>query len=157
MDLERTCTLIQDDEGYRERPYLDTKQNVTIGIGDNLSLEGITTLEQANKKYPNGISIEQARTKAQVTITRIANSLPYYIKVFNDLDDVRQAVLIDMAYNMGVNGLLKFHDTLNFILAEDYVSASKEMLRSDWAIIDVPNRAKRLSIMMLTGEWPDYV
>ncbi len=156
MNLEKTCSLIEVHEDYIQCAYLDSLGNVTIGIGDNLGNQGITTLEQANAKYPNGVSLEDARDKAKKTINKIFNSLPYYIVIFKDLDDVRQAVLIDMAFNMGVNGLLKFKATLAAINAEDWESASKDMLNSLWAS-QVQTRATSLAKMMLTGEWPPYV
>ncbi|MNR52556.1 hypothetical protein D3C85_1724170 [compost metagenome] len=57
-----------------------------------------------------------------------------------------------MAFNLGVEGLLKFKNTLRLVEIGDYKSASVEMLNSAWAR-QVGNRAKRLSKQMLTGEW----
>ena len=44
-----------------------------------------------------------------------------------------QAVMIDMAFNMGLGGLLTFTHTLEHIKNEDYKEASKEILNSQWA------------------------
>jgi lysozyme len=69
------------------------------------------------------------------------------------LDEVRLAVLVDMAYNLGVPGLLKFTTTLGHVKAGNYAAASETMLQSKWAT-QVGSRAIRLSKMMRSGEWP---
>jgi lysozyme len=71
-----------------------------------------------------------------------------------ELDDVRQAVLLDMAFNLGVTGLLGFHTTLKLVRLRRFVSASVQMLDSKWAG-QVKGRAIRLSKMMETGQWPE--
>ena len=54
------------------------------------------------------------------------------IKFFHKLDHIRQNVIIEMAYNMGLSNLLNFKNTLNYLKNEDYENASKEMLNSKW-------------------------
>ena len=66
------------------------------------------------------------------------------------LDEVRRDVCVDMAFNLGVNGFLKFRKTIGYIDDGKYRTASAEMLRSAWAD-QVGNRAVRLSEMMATG------
>jgi lysozyme len=66
------------------------------------------------------------------------------------LDDARQNVLMNMAFNLGVAGLLEFTKTLNFVKRREYEKASVEMLDSDWAK-QVGERAKRLAKVMKTG------
>ena len=57
-----------------------------------------------------------------------------------------------MAFQLGIDGLLKFKNTLNLIEAGDYETASKEMLNSLWAK-QTPERAKRLSEQIRTCQW----
>jgi lysozyme len=57
-----------------------------------------------------------------------------------------------MAFQMGVDGLLKFKNTLELIKNGKYKEASDAMLDSLWAK-QTPNRASRLSAQMKTGEW----
>jgi len=66
---------------------------------------------------------------------------------------VRQRVLLDMAFNLGISGLLKFKRTLKAIRAKQYEKAAEMMLDSRWAT-QVGQRAKRLSKMMATGHIP---
>ena len=68
------------------------------------------------------------------------------------LNDARKAVLINMAFQLGFNGLSKFRNMLAAVQSEQYVLAASEMLDSLWAK-QTPNRAKELSEQMLTGEF----
>ena len=70
-----------------------------------------------------------------------------------NLDEARQGVLANMTFEMGIDGLLEFKDTLLAVQAGDYQVASEEMLKSKWATKDAPARAQRLSLQMATGKW----
>jgi lysozyme len=61
-------------------------------------------------------------------------------------------VLVNMAFNMGINGLLGFKHTLELVRTGNYADAADAMLNSKWAE-QVGPRAKRLSEQMRTGEW----
>lgn len=68
------------------------------------------------------------------------------------LDEERQYVLIDMCFQLGINGLLKFKNMLAAIAAGDFEKASKECLNSAYAK-QTPARAKRIARLIKTGEW----
>jgi len=72
------------------------------------------------------------------------------VTVVNDLDAVRQRVVIDMAFNIGVPRLTGFKKMWAAIHCGDYEEAALEMMDSKWAR-QVGRRAKRLSLMMKTG------
>lgn len=126
-------------EGERLKPYRCTAGKLTIGIGRNLEDRGITAEESA---YLLGNDI----TGFYAALLR---ELPWVAQ----LDDVRQRVLLDMAFNMGIAGLLTFKNTLATIKAGDYEKAAGMMLQSRWAE-QVGQRADRLSRMMFTGKDP---
>lgn len=67
-----------------------------------------------------------------------------------DLDHVRKMVLMDMIFNLGMGGLLKFKNTLRFIEQGNYEQAADNMLQSKWAT-QVGERAKTLARQMRTG------
>jgi len=69
-----------------------------------------------------------------------------------DLDSVRQLVLMDMAFNMGVPRLRKFKKMWNAIHENKFDVAAKEMLDSRWAI-QVKSRSVKLSNAMHNGEF----
>jgi lysozyme len=126
-------------EGERLKPYRCTAGKLTIGVGRNLEDRGITAEESAYL-LANDIAREERA---------LIQALPWVAQ----LDEVRQRVLLDMAFNMGLGGLLQFKNTLATIKAGDYAKAATMMLDSRWAR-HVGQRAERLSRMMATGKTP---
>lgn len=122
-------------EGFRAKPYQDTEGYLTIGYGINLDA---------------GISKEEAEMILAHRVRKIQFDLISRLPYWNRLSPARQDVLINMAYNLGVAGLMKFKITLNMIEAERYEEAAKQMLQSKWAK-QVGRRAIELSIMMKKG------
>jgi lysozyme len=135
-----TTRLLTLHEGVRLKPYRDTVGKLTIGIGRNLDDRGITR-EEAEYLLSNDIS--------DVWL-RLVSLLPFFAR----LDTVRQSILLDMAFNLGVPGLMAFKNTLAAIGDGRYADAAAGMLASRWAE-QVGRRAQRLSEMMRTGNWPD--
>ncbi len=134
-DLE---SLLVRDEGEKLFAYKDTVGKITVGVGRCLDTEGITQIES---RYLLKNDIEK-HTLA------VLESLPWV----SQLNPARQAVLISMCFNMGLKGLLQFHNTLALIEQGKYQEASQAMLQSLWAK-QVGHRAERLSQQMATGEW----
>lgn len=130
-------SLLINDEGYKQFPYTDTTGHLSVGIGRNLVDRGISFLE-AVTLLENDISY---------VIERLTSLLPY----FNDLDEMRQIVLINMCFNLGVQGLLKFEKMLEFCKNNDFEKASEEILDSE-AAEQNPNRYKRLAFIMKNGQ-----
>lgn len=126
-------------EGERLKPYRCTSGKLTIGVGRNLEDRGITAQESAYLLANDIEAEERALVKA----------LPWVAQ----LDEVRQRVLLDMAFNMGIGTLLTFKNTLATVRAGDYQRAAVMMLDSRWAR-QVGERAQRLSRMMATGKVP---
>lgn len=125
-------------EGLKLKPYRCTEGYLTIGIGLNLDA---------------GITEEEAIWLLQSRLKGIIAQLERY-EWYTKLDPVRQKVMIDMAYNLGITGLLKFRKMIAAIELGDYEKAAKEMLDSKWAR-QVGKRAQRLAEMMRTGA--DYI
>jgi len=125
------------DEGMRLKPYRDTTGHLTIGVGRNLDDVGITKSE-AMRMLGNDIE----KCKRQLT-----DQLPIY----STLDAVRQEVLINMCFNLGIKGLLGFKDMIASLEIGNYIQASKDMKNSLWAR-QVGDRADRLALKMQRGE-----
>ena len=135
MDIIQQLTR---DEGVRLRLYSDTSGKLTIGVGRNLTDVGIRQSE--------------ANFMLQNDVDEVEHNLSIALPWVSNLDDVRKFALVNMAFNMGLHGLVSFHNTLTFMEKGDYASASVEMLKSHWAA-QVGDRAKRLSEQIKTGEW----
>lgn len=118
---------------------------LTIGYGHNLEAKGITAAI--------------AERLLDEDIDDAARGLVAALPWVADLDPVRQAVLVMMAFQLGVGsatsgtGLLGFRRTLKAIEAGAYDDASVSMLESKWSH-QVPKRAMRLAEMMASGRWP---
>jgi lysozyme len=139
MDREAMTRQLRLHEGERLKAYRCTSGKLTIGVGRNLEDRGITREESAYL-LGNDITAEWRDLQA---------ALPWVGR----LDDVRQRVLLDMAFNMGLGTLLTFRKTLAAIEAGDYQRGASMMLDSRWAS-QVGQRAERLSRMMATGKEP---
>ena len=127
---------IKISEGYRSKVYQCTAGYDTIGYGF-----AIKDLE-----LDEDICDMILERKIAKLVKRVGDRLPYLYTVPIEVHDV----LVEMAYQMGVSGLLKFKKTLMYIETKDYKDASVEMLDSRWAK-QTPNRAKKLSDIMASA------
>jgi lysozyme len=125
-------------EGLRLKPYRDTVGKLTIGVGRNIEDDGISEAE-AYALLDNDI----------ITHTLQAQKLP----VFQSLDSVRQDVLIDMVFNMGLPRVMGFKKMLAALAVGDWNEAAAEMRCSKWAE-QVGNRAIELAAMISSGQYP---
>lgn len=138
MNIEKLKDSIKKHEGLQLKVYTCPAGKLTIGYGRNVEDRGITQKE-ANILLENDIF-------------DIKLELEDKLPLFKFLDDVRQNVLVEMAFNLGIKGLLEFKKTLEYISVKDYDNASKEMLNSKWAN-QVGKRAITLSNLLKKGEF----
>lgn len=124
------------DEAQRLKPYKDSVGKTTIGVGRNLD--------------DVGVSQDEVDLMLSNDIARTTNELSSLLPWWTTLDEVRQRVIVNMAFNMGVKTLLTFTNTLKAVQEGRYVDASQGMRASKWAE-QVGPRAVRLSDMMATG------
>ena len=125
-------------EGLRLKSYICPAGKLTIGVGRNLDDKGITEAE--------------AMFLLKNDIDKVIKDLSKY-KWFNDLYPVRQKVIVDMAFNLGIAGLLKFKKMIAAFEEKDYEKAADEMVDSRW-YKQVGERGKRLENMIRSGD--DY-
>ena len=83
----------------------------------------------------------------------MAAALDAKIPWWRKAGEARSAVLLNMAFNMGLAGLLGFHATLQAVREGRWKDARDGMLASKWAG-QVGRRASELAEQMVTGEWP---
>lgn len=129
------------DEGVKKCAYKDSLGLLTIGVGrmvDSSVPGGGLRDDEISYMLNNDIDDR---------IDGLTRALPW----FQNLDDVRKAVLVNMSF-MGLSKLLAFTKTLDLIRHGQYDQAADEMLDSLWAK-QVGDRAKRLSDQMRTGQW----
>jgi lysozyme len=136
--MNRIKAQLVRHEGLRLKPYRCTAGKLTIGIGRNLDDRGISQKEAYAMLERDIQDCEQW----------LIDEIP---EVYNKLDEVRQSVLLNMCFNLGIKGLLEFKNTLSFIGAGDWERAANNMLASKWAK-QVGMRAIELSEMMRKGQ-----
>ena len=140
--IEKLTAQLRRDEGQRPLAYLDSLGLLTIGVGRLID----------SRKPGAGLRPDEIdyllRNDINDRVAALRKALPWFVK----LDQARQGVLINMAFQMGTAGLLAFRQTLALVRDGKYAEAADQMLKSKWAE-QTPGRAKRLSEQMETGEW----
>jgi len=133
MDRQRLFTQLKLHEGVEQKAYLCSAGYITIGVGRNLEDRGLSDAEIEFLLDNDVIIVENELTKA----------FPWW----KDMSEIRQRVLADMAFNMGVPRLKGFKNALAAMKEGDYAEAADEMMDSIWAK-QVGTRAARLAHMM---------
>ena len=140
--IDQLTAQLRRDEGTRATAYPDSMGWLTIGVGRLID----------SRKPGAGLRPDEIdyllRNDINDRVAALQKALPWFAK----LDQARQGVLINMAFQMGTAGLLAFRQTLALVRDGRYAEASEQMLKSKWAD-QTPGRAKRLSEQMKTGEW----
>lgn len=142
IDLVKITAQLRQDEGARACAYRDTLGFLTIGVGRLID----------ERRAGAGLRAHEIDFLLANDITDRVEALNRTLPWFKDLDDARQAVLVNMAFQLGVEGLLAFKTSLGLIEQRDYKNAADQMLRSRWAG-QTPARAWRMAKQMDTGAW----
>ena len=124
-------SLIEDikfEEGYRQFPYRCTAGKLSVGYGFNLDDVGFTK-DECDLILNYRIRKIQGQVKSTLY----------------DLDAPEEVweILYHLAYQLGLNGLLKFKKMIKALYDMDYETAADEGLDSLW-YKQTPNRANRL-------------
>lgn len=141
--MQKLKAELKVDEAVRQFPYddagipLTAKGKISIGIGRNLTDKGLSP-DEIDYLFQNDVN--DAYRQAQT------------LQWFTQLDEPRQAVILNMIFNGGLHGVLGFGKMIAAIQVHDYPTASKQMLDSLWAK-QVGPRATKLAARMLTGQW----
>ncbi len=139
--LALAAPLIKGEEACRLAAYQDTRGIWTIGWG------------RADAGVHPGLTCTQAEADAwfEVKVAGLIAQLDRAIPWWRGLSLPRQAVLLDMAYQMGLGGLLRFARALSAMEAGDWQAAHDAMLASAWDA-QTPGRAQVEARIMLTGQ-----
>jgi lysozyme len=148
--LDEYIKYIQQFEGMRTTVYIDTTGNPTIGMGTNLNND----LAKQNIQYMGhdineilvgnaAITVEDAYNLAEIDIKYILKVMPKVVGIqdFDSLPFPLKLILVDMAYNLGINGLQKFRKMIAAVNGKDYENVIVEMQDSKW-FNQVGNRSK---------------
>lgn len=137
MTEEQKIQITKGFEGISYLPYRCSAGKLTIGYGHNIEDRGIS----------QGVAELMLKEDMEIAQKEVASIFPF----FNKLNSERQFVLEDMCFNMGISRLTGFKKMLAAIEKEDFETAAKEMLDSNWAK-QVGRRADYLAIVMKLGK-----
>lgn len=113
--VDVAISRLKVDEGFRAKPYRDTNRMLTIGYGCNLEA-GLT---------PHA---------AEALLTAQADELHTALAVYcwyEALDEVRQSVCLEIAFNTGLHGLQSFPRMIDALRQQDWATAAQECSVSD--------------------------
>jgi lysozyme len=149
MDI---LTQLRRDEGVRYNAYLDILKNWTTGVGHLIlsTEQWLLTATLTDDQVDTILNHDVADKERQLI------AFPW----FNALDEVRQAAITNMAFNLGVQGLLGFPSMIHYLTALNYIGAHDAALDSEWALQlhydptdPVASRPGRIAQQILTGAW----
>lgn len=141
MLIDELTTQLRRDEGEVLSAYQDHLGFWTLGIGRLI-----------DSRKGGGITREEAAYLLRNDISKVDKALQVALPWFPTLSEARKGVLLNMAFQLGISGLLKFKNTLKMIEQGEYAKASNAMLDSEWAK-QTPERARRLSLQMAQDRW----
>lgn len=151
--MSQIIPILNYEEGYKEKPYIDTEGYPTVAIGIKIGPKGASLTN-----YTFTVPRKVGDVWTQVFVDNIQNQCrnnPAIYAALQKCNPARADVLYSMAYQMGVNGLAGFKNTLAMISNGKFDDAANGMLNSKWAK-QTPNRARRHSDVMRTGTYDIY-
>ena len=145
MNIEALREQLKVDEGVKYEIYKDHLGYPTFGIGH------LVTESDPENGEPDGTEVSEDRVN-EVFESDVATFISEAKILFPNLDDlpeVAQQVIVNMAFNMGRPSLSKFKNFIAGVNDNDWVRAAEEMMDSRWAD-QVGDRATRLRNRILT-------
>lgn len=136
--MTRLQEMLIRHEDLRLKPYRDTVGKLTIGVGRNLDDVGITR--------------EEALTLLNNDIAKVRREVKRSFPWFAHLNPVRQNVVLNMVFNLGLPRFRQFKKAIAAIKAKQWNEAVRQMLDSRWAE-QVGRRARELAAMMKSGKY----
>ena len=142
--MDAIINRIKRHEGCRLRPYRDSLGFWTVGWGHKMESIGPSILA-------DGITQDEADHLLDVDIEIARNALSRLsVMVLNNCNEVRKGVLIEMCFQLGYSGVLKFKRMLAAIEQGNFGLAAVEMIDSLW-YDQTPSRVEEMAAIMRSG------
>jgi len=139
---------LEFEEGRRLKAYTCTAGHKTIGIGHNLDVKPAFN----GRRIPDIISDQICDLIFDRDIEDTIIQLNFVWLANTKLDPARRDAVINMCFQLGINGVMKFKLMLNALERSDWVAAKAHALNSSWAK-QTPERAERVAEQLLTGTY----
>ena len=141
LQLDMALKLVKEAEGFEPLPYHCTAGKLTQGYGRNLEVHPLSVEEMKELNADGSVSEHIAEKWAIHELLDCEIKLMSNI-IYKNQSSVRKAVLLDMCFNIGYAGLMKFKKMWFALGNKDYPEASRQAKDSAW-YVQVGNRGKR--------------
>lgn len=131
------------EEGKKLQAYICSEGYLTVGIGHNLDSDmAIQILGRTLKKGDN-ITEKECQELFDRDLRKVRAGLSLHIPYFTTLTEKYQILLINMVFQLGINGTLAFKNTLQAIKEDKPLQVAQGIQQSKW-FRQTPNRCARL-------------
>ena len=149
LEMSMALELVKEAEGFYPNTYRCPAGKLTQGYGRNLEVHPLTEEEKLELNEDGTVSEFIASKWALKELQECEEKLMSNI-IYQKQTEVRKAVLLDMCFNIGYSGLMKFKKMWFALGDRDYTTASREMKDSSW-YIQVGTRGKRNVTIMASN------
>ncbi len=151
--MSQIIPILNMEEGFRTRPYIDSLGYPTVGVGFLIGPKG-AALSNYTFSLPKAVS-DVWLQEILSNLSGQMNANPAIYLALKQCNPSRSDILTSMCYQMGIAGVAGFKNTLGMIAAGKFTGAASGMLNSQWAR-QTPERAKRHAEVMRTGTYDIY-
>ena len=138
--MNELIEMLRRHEGVRDKVYLCSAGYETIGVGRNISEDGL------------GLSEDEIDYLLNNDIKRVREELTEEYYWFAGLNEARQDAMIDLSFNLGQTRLRGFVKALEAMSREEFENAADEFMDSKWSE-QVGDRAVEVTEIIRTGEY----
>jgi lysozyme len=149
LEMSMALELVKEAEGFYPNTYHCPTDKLTQGYGRNLEVHPLTEEEKLELNQDGTVSEFIASKWALKELQECEEKLMSNI-IYQKQTEVRKAVLLDMCFNIGYSGLMKFKKMWFALGDRDYTTASREMKDSKY-YTDVKSRGKRNVTIMASN------
>lgn len=151
--MSQIIPILNLEEGYKEKPYVDTLGYPTVAGGVRIGPKG-ASLSNYQFTVPREVGDVW---KLSILNDKIAAAKKYsnIQQALANCNDARKDIIYSMMYQLGVDGLAAFKNTLKSIAGGDFNAGAEGMLNSLWAK-QTPSRARRHAEVMRSGTYDAY-
>ena len=150
LQLDMALKLVKEAEGFMAQPYYCPANKLTQGYGRNLEAHPLN-IDEMNELNADGSVSEHVATKWAIHELLDSEVKLMSNIIYKNQSAVRKAVLLDMCFNIGYAGLMKFKKMWFALGNKDYPEASRQMKDSAW-YTQVGNRSKRNVEIMASNQ-----
>jgi lysozyme len=132
MNLDPLKSMLTRHEGRRKKKYRCSRGKWTIGVGWNMDAWPLPADIDSYLRVRGEITEGMIDRLLDISITTATNNCRDIYPGFDGFSETRRFALIDLCFNLGVNGLLKFKKAMAAIKIGDWNEAANQFCDSDW-------------------------